>query len=123
VLVNKHDRGQSTVELALILPFIVALISVIVVVGLVVRDQLAVWHAAAAAARMASLYPDQPPTAQLAAQEAISLRPLLVSVTRDGYMVTATVAAPRVVHWWLIGTASTLFTLRASVTMHVQEVG
>ena len=38
-------------------------------------------------------------------------------------MITATVVAPRTIRWWLIGTTSTLFSLRASVTMHVQEVG
>jgi hypothetical protein len=30
---------------------------------------------------------------------------------------------PRTIRWWLIGTTSTLFSLRASVTMHVQELG
>jgi Flp pilus assembly protein TadG len=122
-LAKSCERGQSTVELALVLPFIVALLTAIVVVGLVVRDQLAVWHAAAASARSASIYPDEPLKAQMAAEEEVSIRPLFVTVSRDDYMITATVAAPRTVRWWLIGTTSTLFTLRASVTMHVQEVG
>jgi hypothetical protein len=38
-------------------------------------------------------------------------------------MITATVVVPRTIRWWLIGNTSTLFSLRASVTMHVQEVG
>ena len=110
-------------ELALVLPFVVALLMAIVAVGLVVRDQLAVWHAAAAAARSASIYPDEPNKAQLAAEEEVTIRPFVVDVLRDGYMITATVVAPRTIRWWLIGTTSTLFSLRASVTMHVQEVG
>jgi hypothetical protein len=79
--------------------------------------------AAAAAARSASIYPDEPHKAQLAAEEEVTIRPLVVDVLRDGYMITATVVAPRTIRWWLIGTTSTLFSLRASVTMHVQEVG
>ena len=122
-LAKPFERGQSTVELALVLPFVVALLIAIVAVGLVVRDQLAVWHAAAAAARSASIYPDEPNKAQLAAEEEVTIRPLVVDVLRDGYMITATVVAPRTIRWWLIGTTSTLFSLRASVTMHVQEVG
>ena len=59
----------------------------------------------------------------LAAEEEVTIRPLVVDVLRDGYMITATVVAPRTIRWWLIGTTSTLFSLRASVTMHVQEVG
>ena len=110
-------------ELALVLPFVIALLMAIVAVGLVVRDQLAVWHAAAAAARSASIYPDEPNKAQLAAEVEVTIRPLVVDVSRDGYMITASVVAPRTIRWWLIGTTSTLFSLRASVTMHVQEVG
>ena len=122
-MAKPYERGQSTVELALVLPFVVALLMAIVAAGLVVRDQLAVWHAAAAAARSASIYPDEPNKAQLAAEEEVTIRPLVVDVLRDGYMITATVVAPRTIRWWLIGTTSTLFSLRASVTMHVQEVG
>ena len=78
-------------ELALVLPFVIALLMAIVAVGLVVPDQLAVWHAAAAAARSASIYPDEPHKAQLAAEEEISIRPLVVDVLRDDYMITGNI--------------------------------
>src|SRR5262245_48021383 len=51
-------RGQATVELALVLPLVVFGLLAIVQVGLVVRDQVAVVHAAREAARAASVDPD-----------------------------------------------------------------
>ena len=51
---REHDPGQATVELALVMPLIIGLLLIILNVGLVVRDQLAVWHAASAGARAAS---------------------------------------------------------------------
>lgn len=53
-----HERGQATVELALVLPLAVFGLLAILQVGLVVRDQVAVVHAAREAARAASVDPD-----------------------------------------------------------------
>jgi TadE-like protein len=50
-----HERGQATVELALVLPLVVFGLLAILQVGLVVRDQVAVIHAAREAARAASV--------------------------------------------------------------------
>ena len=50
-----RERGQATVELALVLPLIVFALLAILQVGLVVRDQIAVVHAAREAARAASV--------------------------------------------------------------------
>ncbi len=50
-----RERGQATVELALVLPLIVFGLMAILQVGLVVRDQVAVIHAAREAARAASV--------------------------------------------------------------------
>ena len=41
-----RDRGQSTVEVALLLPFVALLLLAVVQVGLVARDQVLVVHAA-----------------------------------------------------------------------------
>jgi TadE-like protein len=49
------DRGQAAVELALVLPIVLVLLLLVVQVGLVVRDQLLVVHAAREAARAASV--------------------------------------------------------------------
>ena len=47
------DEGQAAVELALVLPLVALLLLVLVQVGLVVRDQVLVVHAAREAAREA----------------------------------------------------------------------
>src|SRR3954464_4185903 len=54
-----RTRGQATVELALVLPLVVFGLLAILQVGLVVRDQAAVVHAAREAARAASVDPDR----------------------------------------------------------------
>jgi TadE-like protein len=52
------ERGQATVEFALLLPLIVFAALAVIQVALVVRDQMAVVHAAREAARAASVEPD-----------------------------------------------------------------
>ena len=54
----RDASGQSTVEFALLLPVVVIALLAIVQVGLVVRDELGVVHAAREAARAASVDPD-----------------------------------------------------------------
>ena len=51
-------RGQATVEFALLLPIIVFVFLALIQVALLVRDRLAVVHAAREAARAASVDPD-----------------------------------------------------------------
>ncbi|MFM7064233.1 MAG: TadE/TadG family type IV pilus assembly protein [Actinomycetes bacterium] len=50
-------RGQATVELALALPVVLLALALVVQVGLVARDRVAVVHAARAAARTAVVTP------------------------------------------------------------------
>jgi hypothetical protein len=50
-----RERGQATVEFALVLPLVFALLLLLVQVGLVGRDELIVVHAARDAAREATL--------------------------------------------------------------------
>jgi hypothetical protein len=52
---TRGQRGQATVELALVLPFVVLLLLALVQVALVARDHVLVVHAARAAAREASV--------------------------------------------------------------------
>ena len=54
----RGEAGQSTVEFALLLPLIVFSVLAVLQVGLVVRDRVAVVHAAREAARAASVDPD-----------------------------------------------------------------
>ena len=55
---RRGDEGQAAVELALVLPLVVALLLAVVQVGLIVRDQVLVVHAAREAAREAAVDPD-----------------------------------------------------------------
>jgi Flp pilus assembly protein TadG len=52
---RRGDRGQATVELALVLPLVALLVLLVLQAGLVIRDQLLVAHAAREAARAASV--------------------------------------------------------------------
>lgn len=56
---RRDERGQAAVELALCLPLLAALALLLVQVGLLVRDQVVVVHAAREAAREAAVTPGQ----------------------------------------------------------------
>ena len=55
---HRRERGQATVEFALLLPVLVLALLSVLQVALVVRDHVAVVHAAREAARAASVDPD-----------------------------------------------------------------
>lgn len=55
---HRGQQGQATVEFAFLLPLLVLAALAIIQVGLVVRDELGVVHAAREAARAASVDPD-----------------------------------------------------------------
>ena len=120
---SEPDSGQATVELALVMPLIIGLLLIILNVGLVVRDQLAVWHAASAGARAASISPDSPDVVQQAVEDEVGLRPLHLQIVRDEQLITVEVKHPRTINLWLIKHIGPPLTLTASVTMHVQDVG
>ncbi len=120
---SEPESGQATVELALVMPLIIGLLLIILNVGLVVRDQLAVWHAASAGARAASISPDSPNVVQQAVEDEVGLRPLHLKIVRDEQLITVEVQYPRTINLWLIKHIVPQLTLSASVTMHVQDVG
>ena len=120
---SEPDSGQATVELALVMPLIIGLLLIILNVGLVVRDQLAVWHAASAGARAASISPDSLDVVQQAVEDEVGLRPLHLQIVRDEQLITVEVQYPRTINLWLINHIVPPLTLSASVTMHVQDVG
>ncbi|MEY2455598.1 MAG: hypothetical protein QOH64_1104 [Acidimicrobiaceae bacterium] len=83
---RRGDRGQAVVETALVLPLVVLFLLAVIQVGLVVRAQVLVTHAAREAARAAAVDPD-PGAASRAAEGATSLdsHRLRVAVSgRDG---------------------------------------
>ena len=120
---SKPDSGQATVELALVMPLIIGLLLIILTAGLVVRDQLAVWHAASAGARAASISPDSPNVVQQAVEAEVQLRPIHLRVVREGDLITVEAKYPRAIRLWLFKFITPPLILSATVTMHVQDVG
>jgi Flp pilus assembly protein TadG len=88
---RRSDAGQATVELALALPVLVVLLLATVQVTVVVRDQLAVVHAAREAARAAAVSTDPYGDGIDAGQEAVTLGDLDVAIEASGSRVRATV--------------------------------
>ena len=82
---RRDQRGQATAEYALVLLGVaaVALLLAAVQVGLIVRDQVLVVHAAREAAREAAVDPD-PAAAKRAAVEGSGLRASRLRVTLTG---------------------------------------
>ncbi len=67
---SRCERGQATVELALVLPLVFGLMLLTVQIGLVARDELLVVHAARDAVREATLTANAPDV-QRAAQRTL----------------------------------------------------
>jgi hypothetical protein len=105
------------------MPLIIGLLLIILNVGLVVRDQLAVWHAASAGARAASISPDSPDVVQQAVEAEVQLRPLHLRIVRDGDLITVEARYPRTIGLWVFKYIAPPLILSATVTMHVQDVG
>jgi Flp pilus assembly protein TadG len=80
---RSRDAGQASVELALALPVLALLLLVAVQVGLVVRAQVLVTHAAREAARAAAVDPD-PSAALDAARASADLDPTRLTVLVSG---------------------------------------
>jgi Flp pilus assembly protein TadG len=118
------QRGQSTVELALVLPVVVVLLLAVLQVGLIGRDVLLVTHAAREAARAAATDPS-PDAARDAAAASTGLpsRDLRVTATgrgRPGSRVTVTVEYRARTAVPLVGALVGDRTLSATATMRVE---
>lgn len=106
-------------ELALALPFLCVLVLGAGQVAVVARDRLAVQLAAREAARAASTTTD-PSAARLAAERAVALRPLHVSVMEGDGTVQVTVAYDDPTDVAIVGAALPALTVSATVTMAVE---
>lgn len=119
-----RERGQATVELALVLPLAVLMALIVVQLGVVAKDLLLVHHAAREAARAAAVEPTQA-AARAAAVGSTSLDPGRVSVSLEGGGSTGDRTTAIVVYRAptsvpLIGPLLPDVTLRAGVTMRVE---
>lgn len=121
---NRAQHGQSTVELALCLPFVAALIAVIVQVGIVSVTNGRVWHAAREAVRVAAVDGDR--ASIKAAAETSGVAP--IDVTTDpvltdraqGAPVTVTVRHAPAARIPVIGRLFDGITLEARATMRIE---
>ena len=122
---GRADEGQASVELALVLPLVVTLLLAVVQLGLLVRDQILVVHAAREAVREAAVDPaaDAPRKAALASSTLDESRMTVTATGRGatGSRVRVEVAyrAPTAVP--LLGSTLGDLTLRASATMRVER--
>lgn len=116
------QEGQAAVELALVLPLLLALLVVLAHVGLVVRDRVLVVHAAREAARAASVDP-QREVAQEAARRTKGLDPRRLDVTtrRQGATMTVVVSYKAVTNVRFLGRKFPEIRLKEQVTAYVED--
>ncbi|MCX7621408.1 MAG: pilus assembly protein [Acidimicrobiales bacterium] len=119
------DRGQSTAELALVLPLVVTLLLVVVQATLVIRDQILVIHAAREAVRAAAVSAE-PAAARRAGERSGSLDPARLEVITErrdqpGGEVRVVVRYRSIVRVPVISRFVAGFTLSAWATMRVER--
>ncbi|MFI5046807.1 MAG: TadE/TadG family type IV pilus assembly protein [Acidimicrobiia bacterium] len=118
---RRRERGQATVEFAFVLPLVVLAVLAVIQVGLVVRDQLGVVHAAREAVRAASVDPD-PAAAVRAAHRTLPRADVHVSDRpRVGDDISVTVEYHSVTSLPLVGVLFPDPDLRATATMRVER--
>ncbi len=122
---GRREGGQAAVEVALVLPLVAVLLLGVVQVGLVVRDQPLVTHAAREAAREAAVNPS-PDAPRAAALASSSLDPARLAVRLSGRggpgsRVRAEVVYRSPTEVPLVGPLLGDLTLRAEVTMRVER--
>lgn len=86
-----REQGQATVELALLLPFVVGLILAVIQVGLVARDRVALTHTARVAARVAVIDPSPASVLRAARSAGLDASRISVRVARHAELVTVVV--------------------------------
>ena len=118
----RGERGQATVEAALLVPLLVGLAFLVAQVALLARDRVLVAHAAREAAR-AAVVDSRPAAVRTAALRTPGLDParLDVVVRRDGGMVTAVVSYRAVLNVLFLGRKSAEIAMNEQVTGHVEN--
>ncbi len=121
----REDGGQASVELALVLPLVMILLLAVAQLGLLVRDQILIVHAAREGARQAAVDPsaDAPRKAAVASSSLNDSRLTVTTTGRGGpgSRVRVEVAYRTSSVMPLVGAAVGHLTLRASATMRVER--
>ena len=115
------ENGQAAVEFALVLPFVILAVASLFVAARVIADQLALWHGAYAGAYAASIEPDNAEAIQQAVITETGLSTVLVSTTRNDPYITVSVSKTQNISLFMFDWSVQAFTLRADVTIHVQD--
>ena len=117
----RGSRGQATVEFAFVLPLVVLAALAVIQVGLVVRDQMGVVHAAREAARAASV-DDDPSSAVRAATRTLPGADVDVGARPDiGGEIRVTVRYRSVTSLPLVGALFPDPDLHATAAMRVEK--
>lgn len=115
------QKGQSTVEFALLLPLVVMCLALILSVVAATQAQLSVVNASRNAARVAIVFDDvagdATSAATVAARDTTPVRQLHVELTTRDDFLTATVSAEWGIPFPMLGAWLPHVTLRASTTM------
>ncbi|MDQ5816685.1 MAG: pilus assembly protein [Actinomycetota bacterium] len=120
-----RERGQSTVEFVLLLPFLAAVFAALVEVALLAGDQVRLWHAAREAARVAVVDSDSIQVA--VAAESAGLSPLELSIDPDvahriqGRPLTVQIRYEPPGHLPLLGLIVRSVDLNATATMRIEQ--
>ncbi|MEX0665040.1 MAG: TadE family type IV pilus minor pilin [Acidimicrobiia bacterium] len=116
-----RERGQATVEFALVLPILVLALLAVLQVALVVRDHIAVVHAAREAARAASVDPDPSRAVRAARRTLPGARVHVGRRGRVGEPITVVVTYRSSTELPLVGPLFPDPTLRSRVVMRVEK--
>ncbi len=119
-----NGRGQATVELALLLPVIMAISLAVVQVGIVSFRQVQVVHAAREVARMVAVTGDATGVTEAAARASAldvgRLEVLIDGPLAPGSLVTVTVRYRDPTEVPVVGAAISDVVLQAQITMRVE---
>jgi Flp pilus assembly protein TadG len=118
---TRTDNGQAAVEFALVLPFVILAVASLFVAARVIADQLALWHGAYAGAYAASIQPDNEEAIQQAVAAETGISTVEVSTTRNDPYITVSVAKSQNISLFVFNWSIQAFTLRADVTIHIQD--
>ena len=118
---RRSERGQATVELALVLPLVLALLVLVFQVALVARDEILVVHAARDAAREATVTHDAARVAVAAARTLPGATVQILRRGRTGEPVEVAITYVARTDLPLIGALLPDITLRGHSVMRVEE--
>jgi Flp pilus assembly protein TadG len=118
---TRTESGQSAVEFALVLPFVILAVASLFVAARVIADQLALWHGAYAGAYAASIEPDNAEAIQRAVEAEAGISAITVSTTRNDPYITVSVSKSQTIPVLIFGWSVRAFTMGADVTIHIQD--